>query len=202
MERQRIGLMGGSLNPVHLGHLHMARQTLLSGRADRVLLLPSGNPPHKREGLAEKLDRLRMAELAIQGEKDMAVSRVEIDREGVIYTVDTLRSLHAAMPDAQFVYLIGADTLRVLHTWKSADEVARLCGFLVFMRPGEEAEEIRRLIAGWQARGAQMAPLETCMPDISSTQIRERAEKGLSLAGLVPPAVEAYIRERGLYGSR
>lgn len=202
MKQQRIGLMGGSLNPVHLGHLHMARQALACGRVDHVLFLPSGNPPHKREGLADKLDRLRMAELAVEGEKDMTVSREEIDREGVIYTVDTLRSLHASMPDTQFVYLIGADTLRVLHTWRRAAEVAGLCEFLVFMRPGEDAEEIRRFVEGWQARGAQMEILCARMPDISSTQIRERAGKGLSLANLVPPAVEAYIRERGLYGSR
>lgn len=196
---QRIGLMGGSFNPVHLGHLHLAREALRHGCADCVWLLPSGNPPHKHAGLANKMDRLRMTELAVEGETGITISREEIDREGVIYTVDTLRRLHETMPDTQFVYLIGADTLRVLHTWRSVDEVMKLCEFLAFMRPGEQQTQMDSLIARWQDRGAGMKLLHTYAPDISSTMIRERVRAGLSLCGLVPKAVEDYIRERGLY---
>ena len=109
-----IGLMGGSFNPIHRGHVALARAALDSGKVERVLFLPTGNPPHKREGLADKFDRLRMVELAVAHEAGMAVCREEIDRGGVIYTVDTLAALQSKMPDCSLTYLIGADTLRAL----------------------------------------------------------------------------------------
>ena len=103
-----IGLMGGSFNPIHRGHVALARAALNSGKVERVLFLPTGNPPHKREGLADKFDRLRMVELAVAHEAGMAVCREEIDRGGVIYTVDTLAALQSKMPDCSLTYLIGA----------------------------------------------------------------------------------------------
>ena len=116
---QRIGLMGGSFNPVHLGHVNLARAALDAGSVDEVLFLPTGNPPHKRpEGLADKYDRLEMVRIAVEGEKGMGVCREEVDREGVIYTVDTLRILREKTPDCEFAYIIGADSLRQLHTWR------------------------------------------------------------------------------------
>ncbi|MFR2495921.1 MAG: bis(5'-nucleosyl)-tetraphosphatase (symmetrical) YqeK [Christensenellales bacterium] len=105
-----IGLMGGSFNPIHCGHVALARAALERGRVERVLFLPTGNPPHKKEGLADKFDRLRMVELAVEHEAGMAVCREEIDRGGVIYTVDTLAALKRKMPDCTLTYLIGADT--------------------------------------------------------------------------------------------
>ena len=196
---RRIGLMGGSFNPIHCGHLNMARAALESGLAEQVLFLPSGNPPHKRAGLADKMERLAMARLAIEGEADMAVCTEEIDREGVIYTVDTLTILREKMPDTRFYYLIGADTLRVLHTWRRAEDVIRLCTFLVVMRPGEDAQEVEKAAAFWREKGAQIEFLRARLMDISSTEIRERLEAGLPLDGLVPAAVEGYIRAHGLY---
>ncbi len=98
--------MGGSFNPVHCGHVYLARAAIESGAVDSVLFLPTGNPPHKHDGLADKYDRLRMVELAIENEQGMSVSREEIDRGGVIYTVDTLANLHAKMPDCELIYLI------------------------------------------------------------------------------------------------
>ena len=133
---ERIGLMGGSFNPIHVGHVNMARAALDGGHVDRIIFLPSGNPPHKKAGLMDKEDRYAMTCLAIAGEERMSVSREEIDREGVIYTVDTLTSLKAKMPDAQLFYLIGADTVHQLHTWRRVNEVIQLCAFLVMMRPG------------------------------------------------------------------
>jgi len=196
---RRIGLMGGSFNPIHCGHLNMARAALDSGMVDQVLFLPSGNPPHKRSGLADKLDRLAMARLAISGEPDMEICTEEIDREGVIYTVDTLTILRQKMPDARFYYLIGADTLRVLHTWRRAEDVIHLCAFLVVMRPGEDEADVLEAAARWRALGAQIDFLPARLMDISSTEIRERMEDGRSLEALVPAQVEAYIRAHGLY---
>ena len=197
-----IGLMGGSFNPVHCGHVALARAALESGRVERVLFLPTGNPPHKKEGLADKFDRLRMVELAVEHEAGMAVCREEIDRDGVIYTVDTLAALKQKMPDCTLTYLIGADTLRALGTWRRVETVIERCKFLVMMREGETREEVIRLAGLWVSRGAQIDFLNARKMDISSTQIRERIQKGMPFERLVPQAVAEYILAHGLYGAK
>lgn len=197
-----IGLMGGSFNPIHCGHVALARAALESGRVERVLFLPTGNPPHKKEGLADKFDRLRMVELAVEHEAGMAVCREEIDRGGVIYTVDTLAALKRKMPDCTLTYLIGADTLRALGTWRRVETVIERCKFLVMMREGETREEVIRLAGLWTQRGAQIDFLDARKMDISSTQIREQIQKGLPFERLVPQAVADYIHEHGLYGAK
>ncbi len=197
-----IGLMGGSFNPIHCGHVALARAALESGRVERVLFLPTGNPPHKKEGLADKFDRLRMVELAVEHEAGMAVCREEIDRDGVIYTVDTLAALKRKMPDCMLTYLIGADTLRALGTWRRVETVIERCKFLVMMREGETREEVIRLAGLWTQRGAQIDFLDARKMDISSTQIREQIQKGLPFERLVPQAVADYIHEHGLYGAK
>lgn len=197
-----IGLMGGSFNPIHCGHVALARAALESGRVERVLFLPTGNPPHKKEGLADKFDRLRMVELAVEHESGMAVCREEIDRDGVIYTVDTLAALKRKMPDCTLTYLIGADTLRALGTWRRVETVIERCKFLVMMREGETREEVIRLAGLWTQRGAQIDFLDARKMDISSTQIREQIQKGLPFERLVPQAVADYIHEHGLYGAK
>ena len=197
-----IGLMGGSFNPIHRGHIALARAALESGKVERVLFLPTGNPPHKKEGLADKFDRLRMVELAVEHEPGMAVCREEIDRDGVIYTVDTLAALKRKMPDCTLTYLIGADTLRALSTWRRVETVIERCKFLVMMREGETRGEVIRLAGLWTSRGAQIDFLDARKMDISSTQIREYIQKNQPFDALVPGAVAAYIRERGLYGAK
>ena len=196
-----IGLMGGSFNPIHRGHIALARAALESGKVERVLFLPTGNPPHKKEGLADKFDRLRMVELAVEHEPGMAVCREEIDRDGVIYTVDTLAALKRKMPDCVLTYLIGADTLRALSTWRRVETVIERCKFLVMMREGETREEVIRLAGLWTSRGAQIDFLDARKMDISSTQIREYIRKNQPFDALVPESVAAYIRQRGLYGA-
>lgn len=196
---EKIGLMGGSFNPIHHGHVNMARAALAGGFVDRVIFLPSGNPPHKRAGLEDKEDRYAMTCLAIKGENGMSVSREEIDREGVIYTVDTLTRMKAQMPQAEFHYLIGADTVHQLHTWRRVDELIHLCGFLVMMRPGEEEEKTLLAMQDWRKKGAQLALLEGRLLDISSSEIRKRLKAEKNADDLIPPAVSRYIREHHLY---
>ena len=198
---ERVGLLGGSFNPIHYGHLHLARAALDSGYVDRVLFLPSGNPPHKHDGLVDKQCRYEMVELALTDETGMEVSREEIDRPGVIYTVDTLRRLHAQMPQSELIYLIGADTLRLLDTWRRIDEVIGVCGFLVMLRPGEDDAEAARYAQVWRSRGARIDFLAAGKMEISSTQIRAAAASGEPLTDEVPLLVEGYIRSHGLYGS-
>ena len=195
----RIGLMGGSFNPVHLGHLHLAQAALDSDMVDSVLFLPSGNPPHKKAGLADKMDRLAMVQLAVEGRAGMGVCREEIDREGVIYTVDTLTRLRAARPDDRFVYLIGADTLHVLGSWRRAEEVVLLCDFLVLARDARDEEAMRGDAEHWRQKGAAIRFLHAQPMNISSTLVRAEAAQGRAIGHLVPAAVEAYIRSRALY---
>lgn len=198
---QQIGLMGGSFNPVHLGHIKLARAALEAGCVEKVLFLPTGNPPHKKSGLADKIDRLEMVRLAISGEKDMDVCREEVDREGVIYTVDTLGILKEKMPDCDFSYIIGADSLCQLHTWKTPEVLITRCRFLVVMRPGEAESETREAARHWREKGADIEFLDMPPMDISSTDIRRRTMKGLEIESLVPAGVAEYIAAHGLYGA-
>lgn len=195
----RIGLLGGSFNPVHEGHLNLARAALGFGCVERVLFLPSGVPPHKRETLAGRADRLAMVRLAVEGEADMGVCAEEIDRPGVSYTADTLQILSRRFPDDAFALLLGADALMRLRHWQRADEVVRLCRLLVMMRPDEDETRVRAEARSLCERGAQIGFLEGGLREISSTEIRQRLRAGKTLCGLVPPKVEAYIREHGLY---
>lgn len=196
---QRVGLMGGSFNPIHCGHINLARAALSAGLVDRVLLMPSGNPPHKRAGLEDKQHRLNMAALAIEDEAGIEICREEVDRAGVIYTVDTLGILRERMEDCRFFYLIGADTLRTLYTWRRPEDVIRLCTLLVAARPGEDEADMPWLMAHWRALGADVQVLPVDCIDVSSTEIRQRLAAGMTLDGLVPESVEAYIRMHGLY---
>ena len=198
---ERIGLMGGSFNPIHIGHVNMARAALAGGYVDHVLFLPSGNPPHKKAGLEDKEERYAMTCLAIAGEERMAVSREEIDREGVIYTVDTLTRLKEQMPEAEFFYLIGADTVHQLHTWRRAQDVIALCSFLVMMRPGEEEEKTIAAIDDWCAKGAKMTLMQGRLHDVSSSEIRALLEDGKAAGELLSPAVLDYIRAHNLYNT-
>jgi len=198
---QRIGLMGGSFNPVHIGHVNLARAALDAGCVSKVLFLPTGNPPHKKSGLADKLDRLQMVCLAIAGETDMDVCREEVDREGVIYTVDTLGILKEKMPDCEFSYIIGADSLCQLHTWKMPEVLITRCRFLVVMRPGEDERETLDAAKHWREKGADIEFLHMPPMDISSTDIRRRIQAGMEIGDLVPDGVAAYIAAHGLYGA-
>lgn len=194
-----IGLLGGSFDPVHEGHLNLARAALGFGCVERVLFLPSGVPPHKRETFAGTADRLAMVRLAVEDEKDMDICLEEIDRPGVSYTADTLQILSRRFPDDAFALLLGADALMNLRRWYRADEVVRLCRLLVMMRPDEDETRVRAEARVLCERGAQVGFLKGGMQGISSTEIRQRLRTGKTTGGFVPPKVEAYIREHGLY---
>lgn len=197
---ERIGLMGGTFDPVHWGHLHMARAALDGGHVDRVLFLPSGNPPHKPGAPLDKMDRYEMVRRSVEGQPGMDVCREEIDRQGVIYTVDTLGILKDKWPESRFVYLIGADTLKLLGTWRQIEEVVALCEFLVLMRPGTQEEDALLAAREWRSKGAQIAFLTAQCMDVSSTQVRARIAAGERIDDLVPPQAAAYILQHGLYG--
>ena len=194
----RVGIMGGTLDPVHNGHILLARAALEALHLDRVMLLPAGDPPHKLPP-ASKEDRMQMARLAARaGGGGLFACGIEIHRDGVTYTVDTLWELSRVNPNTRWYYLVGADTLDVLESWRSFAQVAQLCVFAVVGRAEEDVDRAR--VRMLEARyGARFEILPFVGPDVSSTDIRNRVAEGRSIAGLVPPPVEAYIAERGLY---
>ena len=151
MAKERIGILGGTFDPIHEGHIHMALSAMQGAHLDRVLVLPTGNPPHKI-GITPAEDRWRMVCCACALHDGLTPCRAEIDREGVIYTVDTLSILHQDYPKAELFYLIGTDTLMELHTWRNFEQVLSLCTFVICPRPTSVspkvlADEQRRLIA-------------------------------------------------------
>jgi len=198
----RIGLMGGSFNPIHLAHVALARAALSGGYVDEVLVLPTGNPPHKREGLADKEARYEMACLAVDEQAHMSVSRAEIDREGTIYSVDTLLLLSGQRPDCALYFIIGEDTLFQLHTWRRIDEVITLCTFLVCLRPGEDDGAAQRMAESWRERGAKITFMRAPEMAISSTAVRNALAGGAPVTDLLPLAVEQYIRANALYDAK
>lgn len=200
MARERIGIMGGTFDPIHQGHIRMAQCALESMQLSRVLMLPSGNPPHKPD-ITPAEDRYRMVCAACAGLPGLEPCREEIDRSGVIYTVDTLSILQEKYPRAELFYLIGADTLMELHNWRRYETVLTMCTFLVCPRswtytPQQLTEERRRLTA----LGGRFLFLDMDVIDISSTEARRAIRDGEGLANL-PVQVREYAQAAGLYGA-
>jgi nicotinate-nucleotide adenylyltransferase len=190
----RIGIMGGSFDPVHLGHLGVARAVAQALGLDRVLLVPAAQAPLRSEPVcASAAHRLAMLEIATAGARELAVSDVELQRGGVSYTVDTLRSLRTDRPGDEWVWIVGEDQLARLPQWAEREALVQLTEFAVYGRPGCERAP-PPVIPGLRVRR-----IEGPEWPISSTAIRARLRRGESLGGLVPDKVIEYIRENGLY---
>jgi nicotinate-nucleotide adenylyltransferase len=185
--KARVGVFGGTFDPVHVGHLAIALAALESVPLDRVLFVPVRRSPLKdRDPIAGVADRLAMLEAAISGEPRFALSRVELERDGVSYTVDTLEALQ---PEGDLFLILGGDALADLARWRRPDRIRELATLLVAARPGApEPDPVHR------ARAFDAPQL-----DVSSRELRARAARGLSLRYLVPDAVWEHIRKRGLY---
>ena len=183
----RIGVYGGSFDPIHVGHLAIARAALDGAKLDRVLFVPARRSPLKESGpVASAEDRLAMLEAAVRDEPRFAVSRVELDREGPSYTVDTLETL---AKDGELYLIVGSDALSELARWKSPARVRELAKILVARRPGAPDVD--------SSLGAQA--FDAPRLDLSSRELRARAGRGLSLRYLVPDEVWRHIERRGLY---
>ena len=195
----RTGILGGTFDPIHTGHVAIAEAALRALKLDRVLLLPSGKPPYKR-CRAGRTDRMHMVERAAEGHVGLYPCDIEIRRKGESYAADTLRLLRERWPEDAFTYIIGADALARLGDWYGINEIVRLTGFAVVRRFDSNGEGLEERIHGLaEMLHAQIALTDIDAPPVSSGLVRERAAEGQPLAGLVPPAVEQYIRDRGLY---
>lgn len=200
--RRKIGIMGGTFNPVHNGHVYMAQRAREEFALDTVMFLPSGQPPHKiDEEIADREHRFAMLELAVEAYPYFTVSRMEFNRPGKSYTVDTLRLLHESVEDACFYFIIGADTLFELHTWRNFSEVIALTEFICFYRPGTEHSLVMEYVSAIREKyGKEILVSAYEGLDISSRIVRERIASRKSLAGLVDVKVENYILANRVYG--
>jgi nicotinate-nucleotide adenylyltransferase len=201
MARERIGIMGGTFDPIHQGHIRMAQCALEQMQLDRVLMLPSGKPPHKPD-ITPGEHRYRMVCAACAGLDELEPCREEIDRTGVIYTVDTLSILHEKYPKAELYYIIGADTLMELHKWRRFETVLTMCTFLICPRswyytPQQLTEERKRLTA----LGGRFILLDMDVVDVSSTGVRQAIRAGESTPDL-PVTVREYAQTASLYGAQ
>ena len=197
---RRLGVLGGTFDPIHHGHLVAAEEARGQLALDQVLFVPAGSPPHKPDQpITAAHHRVRMIELAIAGRPQTSVSRVDVDRPGPCYTVETLELLRRAWgPGVTLFFIEGADSLAELTSWYQPRRLLELCELAVVGRPGVELDlpELYRRLPQLEARlhWVQMPRLE-----ISSSDLRGRVRAGRPIAYLVPPAVEAYIREHQLY---
>jgi nicotinate-nucleotide adenylyltransferase len=190
---RRVGLFGGSFDPVHNAHLALARLALEQLRLDEVRWIPVGRPWQKSRTLSDGADREAMVRLAIAGEPRFVVDRSELRRRGISYTLDTVRDLAATEPDTEWVLILGQDQYAGLHTWRDWRELVARVTLAIANRPGAQP------VVNDQIARAPHHLVNLPMMDISSTEVRRRVAAGEPIAGLVPDAVASYIERRGLY---
>lgn len=196
-EAHRIGVFGGTFDPIHLGHVMVAEECSERLDLNPVLMVPSSLPPHRAKPTASAHDRLEMVELAVQGHQRLRASDIEVRRGGVSYTVDTMRALRAENPGAEITLLLGWDAVEEFAGWRDTAEVTRLGGIAVFNRAGSPAPDpaaLERL-----GLPPETVVLEVDSPPVSATSVRRILAEAGSGEGILPPAVEAYIKEKGLY---
>lgn len=188
---KKVGILGGTFNPPHVGHLLMANEALHALSLDEVRFMPNAMPPHKQVNYmphdAQRLDLLRHL---IDGEAAFTIEPYEMERGGTSYTIDTMRALTAREPHCEFYFIIGGDSIDALHTWKEIDALMQLVTFVGIMRPGSQS------VSAYAVK-----LLQTPQIDVSSTLLRERLAKGYTVKYLLPAKVEAYIRKERLYGA-
>jgi nicotinate-nucleotide adenylyltransferase len=192
----RVGVFGGAFDPPHLAHLRVAQEALRQCGLRRVVLVPNGVAPEKGDETEDKEDRLRMVQILVRGRRGLSASRIEIDREGPSYTIDTIRAMKDDHPEG-LCFILGADRLLGIETWRESRTLVKMVPFIVAPRPGVD---VTQRGPGWS--GAAVFVLDMPPMDLSSSWVREKAARGLELEPWVPRGVAEYIRERGLYQRR
>jgi len=206
----RIGILGGTFNPPHLGHRALARHAHEALGLDRVFLMPSREPPHKREAPDPgPRHRLAMCRLLVDGDPALAACGLETRRAGPSYTVDTLRELHSTHPQQALTFIAGSDAVATLASWREPGALLELADVAIAARPGADADAALHAVAavrsspcaasGSPSRDVRVLEIEPL--DISSSAVRERAARGEPIEALVGQAVADYIAEHGLYGA-
>ncbi|MCM8770924.1 MAG: nicotinate-nucleotide adenylyltransferase [Candidatus Omnitrophica bacterium] len=186
----KIGILGGTFNPIHIGHLILAEQVMEKLSLDKIIFVPTNFPPHKDDGeiIAAK-ERLKMLKLAIKGNKKFSVSDIEIKRGGKSYTVDTLKELHKIYPKDELYFITGSDLLKYLNEWKDIGDVFQIAKFVVATRPGYPLENLPQ----------QIITIPINALDVCAFTIRQKIKNNSSIRYIVPDRVINYIQKKGLY---
>jgi nicotinate-nucleotide adenylyltransferase len=201
---KKTGILGGTFNPPHNGHIALAKKALTEFKLDSVIFIPTGLPPHKsQKDLAGKKDRLKMVRLAASKNRKFKVSGIEINRKGYSYAVDTFRKLRKMSgKSAKLYYIMGLDSINDILNWKKPIELFKLCSFIVATRPGTKFRTFKRLMKfpPISVNKGKISLIELNMK-ISSSDLREKLKKGKDVSKFVPKKVMAYIESRDLYAN-
>lgn len=191
---ERIGIFGGTFDPIHLGHMAAAQQAAEALNLSRVWFIPSGNPPHKRKARITPAGlRYQMVRRALSGNPLFRAADLELSTSGASYTIDSLEAIRTRHPAAELCLLMGLDQAATLSSWKAPERIFRICRVVVLSRPGFEVSQIE---PGWRRR-VEFLPIR--LLEISASDIRNRVRRGLSIKYLVPAGVEKIITRQGLY---
>lgn len=189
--RRKIGLLGGTFDPPHKGHLNIAKEALQQLALDEVWLIPTYEPPHKEGAATSGCDRLKMVERMIEPYDCLKVKSIELERKGKSYTIDTINTLKKRYPDVSFYFIIGADQVNTLDQWYRIEDLVKKVTFVGVERPGVLWEE-----------KLPVQKIQAIHMDVSSTEVRQKIKEAKSVDGLIEPSVYAYIKEKQLYGYR
>ena len=191
---KKLGILGGTFDPIHMGHLVLAEQAREQFQLEQIIFIPSASPPHKTEQeLSLAIHRFEMTKLALEGNRYFSVSDIELKRKGLSYTIETLRELKGLYKDSEIYFLTGSDVLEEITTWKDPEEIYKLARIVIAVRPGFDKFDPENHFA------KKSVIVRITGVDISSTQIREKVRNGESIKYLVPSKVEEYIKKKNLY---
>jgi nicotinate-nucleotide adenylyltransferase len=198
---RRVGILGGTFDPPHIGHLWLATLAMDGMNLDRVLFMPAAQPPHKAgTAVSRATDRLLMTRLAIAGEPRFELCPIEMERPGPSYTIDSVDELERLYPGDTTLYLVmAADSLAQIDTWREPDRLLARIDWIVGPRPGDPLPDREALVARFGDNAARIHSLDGPSLDVSSTTLRRRVAEGRPIRYLVPRSVEELIAERGLY---
>lgn len=197
-----IGVLGGSFDPVHLGHKALGEAAMREVGLSRLIVMPAGIQPFKQDQkVTDGIHREAMAKLAFKDNENVSVCSYEIrNSDKVSYTVMTLSYLKRKFPDADIFFICGTDSFLTMETWYKGSDILKNFSLIVSARPGYKEEEFHKTLAYYEERyGTVTVTLGAKMPDVSSTEVRRRILSGMPITGLVPEAVERYIADNGLY---
>lgn len=202
MKKAAFGIMGGTFDPIHYGHLVTAEAARMTFNLEKVFFVPSGRPPHKNEKeVSDQEDRFLMTVLAVTSNQDFKVSRIEIDRPGKSYAYDTVRLFKEMYPEKDIYFITGADAIKEILNWHKVNELLDHCYFVAATRPGYDLEDLkaRELVVLPAEKLEKIHTLEVPAMAISSTDIRSRVKAKKTIKYLLPESVEAHIWKEGLY---
>lgn len=209
MAGSRIGIFGGTFNPIHKLHLDVAREVLEKANLDKILFIPAANSPWRFEekDMASARDRFAMVSLAVRGEESFLASDVESGRDGLSYTFDTVQLLRGLYPETRFYLVLGMDAMLGIRLWHRGEELLSLIPFLVLTRPGAKEEDLLSLLPEYERKGdflfcpgrPEVRIIRVKPSTLSATEIRQRIRKNLDVSGMLPEIVRDYIEKRGLY---